>query len=146
MRFGLIVPQGWRDDLDGRDFETCVRAACRAEELGFDSIWLYDHLQTRDGDADGVLECWTTLAALARETSRVRLGQIVTCALYRNPGLLAQMASTLHAASTGRLVVGVGAGWDEREYVDFGYREALPPVRERLAHLERTLRVLRERQ
>jgi len=145
MRFGLIVPQGWREDLEGRDFETMCAVARRAEELGFDSIWLYDHLQTRAGDPDRVLECWTSLAALARETSRVRLGQIVTCALYRNPGLLAQAASTVDAASGGRVVVGVGACWDEREWRDFGYGDELPPMRERLAHLERTLQVLRTR-
>jgi alkanesulfonate monooxygenase SsuD/methylene tetrahydromethanopterin reductase-like flavin-dependent oxidoreductase (luciferase family) len=145
MRFGLIVPQGWREDLEGRDFETTVCFARRAEELGFDSIWLYDHLQTRGGDPEGVLECWTTLAALARETRRVQLGQLVTCAAYRNPGLLAQMASTVDAASGGRLIVGVGAGWDEREWRDFGYGDELPPVRARLDHLERTLTVLRSR-
>jgi alkanesulfonate monooxygenase SsuD/methylene tetrahydromethanopterin reductase-like flavin-dependent oxidoreductase (luciferase family) len=143
--FGLILPQGWRGDLPGRDFETVVGVARRAEELGFDSVWLYDHLQTRDGDPEPILECWTTVAALARETSRVRLGQIVTCALYRNPGLLAQMARTVDAASGGRVFLGIGAGWDEREYVDFEYAEALPPVRDRLAHLEHTLQVLRAR-
>ena len=145
MRFGLIVPQGWREDLEGRDFERMVAVARRAEQLGFDSVWLYDHLQTRAGDPGRVLECWTSLAALARETSTVQLGQIVTAALYRNPGLLAQMASTVDAASGGRVVVGVGAGWDEREWRDFGYGEDYPPVRDRLAHLERTLQVLRER-
>ena len=88
VRYGLVVPQGWRDDLPGRDFERMVSVAQAAERLGFDSIWLYDHLQTRDGDPSAMLECWTSLAALARETSRVRLGQIVTCALYRNAGLL----------------------------------------------------------
>jgi alkanesulfonate monooxygenase SsuD/methylene tetrahydromethanopterin reductase-like flavin-dependent oxidoreductase (luciferase family) len=146
VKLGIIVPQGWREDLDGRDFETMVGVARRVEELELDSIWVYDHLQTREGDPDRVLECWTSLAALARETSRVRLGQIVTCSLYRNPGLLAQMAATVDAASGGRVVVGVGAGWDEREYTEFGYADALPPIRERLAHLERTLQVLRERQ
>jgi alkanesulfonate monooxygenase SsuD/methylene tetrahydromethanopterin reductase-like flavin-dependent oxidoreductase (luciferase family) len=145
VQFGLIVPQGWREDLQGRDFETAAGVARAADELGFDSIWLYDHLQTRDGDPERVLECWTTLAALARETKRVRLGQIVTCALYRNPGLLAQMASTLDAMSGDRVFLGVGAGWDEREYVDFEYGDALPAVRERLAHLEYTLQVLRAR-
>ncbi len=145
MRFGLIVPQGWRTDLDGRDFETMLTTARRAEELGFDSIWVYDHLQTRDGDADRVLECWTSLAALARETTRVQLGQIVTCALYRNAGLLAQMASTVDSASGGRVIVGLGAGWDEREWLAFGYGDEYPPVRARLAHLEDTLQVLRER-
>jgi alkanesulfonate monooxygenase SsuD/methylene tetrahydromethanopterin reductase-like flavin-dependent oxidoreductase (luciferase family) len=145
MRYGLIVPQGWREDLEGRDFETAATVARRAEALGFDSIWLYDHLQTRDGDPDRVLECWTTLAALARETSRVQLGQIVTCALYRNPGLVAQMASTVDAASGGRVIVGIGAGWDEREWLDFEYGPVMPPVRARLGHLERTLQVLRAR-
>jgi alkanesulfonate monooxygenase SsuD/methylene tetrahydromethanopterin reductase-like flavin-dependent oxidoreductase (luciferase family) len=144
MTFGLIVPQGWREDLDGRDFETMATVARRAEELGFDSIWLYDHLQTRDGDPDRVLECWTSLAALARETSRVKLGQIVTCALYRNPGLLAQMASTVDAASGGRVIVGLGAGWDDREWREFGYGD-WPEVPARLSHLEQTLQVLRAR-
>ena len=143
MRFGLILRQGWREGTS--DFEELVETARRAESLGFDSVWLYDHLQTREGDPEPVLECWTTLAALARETSRVRLGQIVTCALYRNPGVLAQMARTVDAASSDRVFLGVGAGWDEREYVDFEYADALPPVRERLAHLERTLQVLRAR-
>lgn len=143
--FGLIVPQGWRGDLPGRNFETAVDVAQAADDCGFESIWLYDHLQTRDGDPDAVLECWTTLAALARETEQVKLGQIVSCALYRNPGLLAQMANTLDAASGDRVLLGLGAGWDEREYVDFEYGEALPAVRERLAHLEHTLQVLRAR-
>jgi alkanesulfonate monooxygenase SsuD/methylene tetrahydromethanopterin reductase-like flavin-dependent oxidoreductase (luciferase family) len=145
VNFGLIVPQGWREDLPERDFETVVGVAQAAEQLGFESVWLYDHLQTREGDPDALFECWTTLAALARETSRVRLGQIVTCALYRNPGLLAQMAATVDAASGGRVIVGLGAGWDEREYREFGYGDELPPVRDRLAHLERTLQVLRAR-
>ena len=145
MQFGLIIPQGWRLDLPGRDFERAVEVARAAEELGFDSIWLYDHLQTRDGDPEPVLEAWTTIAALARETSSIRLGQIVTCALYRNPGLLAQMARTVDTMSGDRVFLGIGAGWDEREYVDFGYADALPPVRDRLAHLEHTLQVLRTR-
>ena len=143
MRFGLILRQGWREGQS--DFALLVEDAQRAEAAGFDSIWLYDHLQTRDGDPGPVLECWTALAALARETTTVQLGQIVTCALYRNAGLLAQMASTVDAASGGRVVVGIGSGWDEREWRDFGYGDDYPATRERLAHLEHTLQVLRER-
>ena len=145
MKYGVILPQGWRGDLPDRDFGKLVQVARAAEDLGFDSVWMYDHLQTRDGDPEPLLECWTTLAALARETKRVRLGQIVTCALYRNPGLLAQMARTVDTVSGDRVFLGLGAGWDEREYVDFEYGEALPPVRERLADLEHTLQVLRSR-
>jgi alkanesulfonate monooxygenase SsuD/methylene tetrahydromethanopterin reductase-like flavin-dependent oxidoreductase (luciferase family) len=145
VRFGIVVPQGWRDDLRGRDFERMVAVARAAERLGFDSIWLYDHLQTRDGDPEPMLECWTSLAALARETSRVRLGQLVTCALYRNAGLLGQMAATVDAASGGRIVLGVGAGWDEDEYRAFGYGATFPTIAERLRHLEETVRVLRRR-
>jgi alkanesulfonate monooxygenase SsuD/methylene tetrahydromethanopterin reductase-like flavin-dependent oxidoreductase (luciferase family) len=144
VRFGLVVPQGWRDDLPGRDFERMVSVAQTAERLGFDSIWLYDHLQTRDGDPE-MLECWTSLAALARETTRVRLGQIVTCALYRNPALLAQMAVTVNAASGGRVVLGLGAGWDDEEYRAFGYGTEFPSIAERLRHLEETLQVVRRR-
>jgi alkanesulfonate monooxygenase SsuD/methylene tetrahydromethanopterin reductase-like flavin-dependent oxidoreductase (luciferase family) len=144
MRFGLIVPQGWREDLPGPNFETMVDVARAAEQLGFESVWLYDHLQTRAGDPAAMFECWTSLAALARETTRVRLGQIVTSALYRNPGLLAQMARTVDAASGGRVILGIGAGWDGREYSEFGYGE-LPPIRERLAHLTETVQVLRRR-
>ena len=143
VRFGLVVPQGWRGDLAGRDFERMVAVAQAAERLGFDSIWLYDHLQTRDGDPAPLMECWTSLASLARETSRVRLGQIVTCALYRNAGLLGQMAATLDAASGGRVVLGLGAGWDEAEYTAFGYGAALPPIAERLRRLEETLQSVR---
>ena len=142
VRFGVVVPQGWRDDLPGRDFERMVSVAQAADRLGFDSIWLYDHLQTRDGDP-AMLECWTSLAALARETSRVRLGQIVTCALYRNAGLLGQMAATVDAASGGRVVLGLGAGWDENEYRAFGYGSTYPTVAERLRHLEETLQCVR---
>jgi alkanesulfonate monooxygenase SsuD/methylene tetrahydromethanopterin reductase-like flavin-dependent oxidoreductase (luciferase family) len=145
VTFGLVVPQGWREDLDGRDFDTMCEVAQAAERLGFDSIWLYDHLQTRAGDPDRVLECWTSLGALARETKRVQLGQLVTSAGYRNPGLLAQMAATIDAASGGRVIVGLGAGWDEREWRDFGYGESLPPVGVRLARLEEALQVLRRR-
>ena len=119
-----------------------VAVAREAERIGFDSIWLYDHLQSRDEVVGTMFECWTSLAALARETSRVRLGQLVTCALYRNPSLLAEMAATVDDASGGRLVLGLGSGWDETEYRTFGYGDDYPAVGERLRRLEATLRVV----
>ncbi|MES1247657.1 MAG: LLM class flavin-dependent oxidoreductase, partial [Actinomycetota bacterium] len=145
-RVGVVLPQGWRGDLEhlpqGERFDAMVATAREAEALGFDSVWLYDHFQ-RDGNT--TFEAWTSLAAVARETTTVRLGQIVTCALYRNGALLAKMAETLDAASRGRCVVGLGAGWDEAEYLAYGYPPPFPPVRDRLRHLEHVAGELRRR-
>ena len=127
MKFGLLVPQGWRMDLVGIDdpaeaYETMTRVAQEAEAVGFDSIWLFDHFHTVPIPTQEVtFECWTSTAALARDTKRVRIGQMVTCNGYRNPALLAKMASTVDALSHGRLDFGIGAGWYEHEFRAFGY-------------------------
>src|SRR5271169_5193025 len=99
MKYGLSLPQGWRMDLvDIKDpveaYETLTRVAQTADEVGYDSIWLVDHFHTVPQPSQEVtFECWTTTAALARDTSRVRVGQMVTCNGYRDPSLLAKMAS-----------------------------------------------------
>jgi len=127
MKIGLIVPQGWRMDLVGINdpaeaYETMTRVAQEAEALGFDSIWLYDHFHTVPTPTQEVtFECWTSTAALARDTKRVRIGQMVTCNGYRNPALLAKMASTVDTMSHGRLDFGIGAGWYEQEFLAYGY-------------------------
>jgi F420-dependent oxidoreductase-like protein len=127
LKYGLIVPQGWRMDLAGisdavEAYETMTRVAQEAEALGFDSIWLYDHFHTVPTPTQEVtFECWTSTAALARDTKRVRIGQMVTCNGYRNPALLAKMASTVDALSHGRLDFGIGAGWYEQEFLAYGY-------------------------
>ena len=127
MKFGVIVPQGWRMDLVGiadpvEAYETMTRVAQEAEALGFDSIWLYDHFHTVPTPTQEVtFECWTSTAALARDTQRVRIGQMVTCNGYRNPALLAKMASTVDVLSHGRLDFGIGAGWYEGEFLAYGY-------------------------
>lgn len=127
MKFGLIVPQGWRMDLVGiadpvEAYETMTHVAQEAEALGYDSIWLYDHFHTVPVPTQEVtFECWTSTAALARDTKRVRIGQMVTCNGYRNPALLAKMASTVDVLSHGRLDFGIGAGWNEQEFKAFGY-------------------------
>jgi len=143
--FGVVIPQGWRGDLEARDgataqFEAMVAVAREAEALGFDSVWVYDHLQWEERTT---FEAWTTLAAIARETSRVGLGQLVSCNLYRNPALLAKMAATLDAASGGRCLLGLGAGWDEEEYTAYGYEQPFPPPGERLRMLGEAAQVVR---
>lgn len=114
-------------DLVGLDtpyagYQTMSAFAQLAEKLGFSSIWLYDHVQTVPRSSQEMLfECWTTTAALARDTQTIRIGQLVTCNSYRNPALLAKMASCVDVLSNGRLNFGIGAGCYEEEYIAYGY-------------------------
>src|ERR1035437_6299699 len=147
VRFGLFVPQGWILDLvDIEDpieqYETMSRVAQTAERLGFDSIWLFDHFHTYNKPVlETTFECWTATAALARDTTRIRLGQMVTCNGYRNPALLAKMASTVDVLSHGRLDFGIGGGWFEHEYLAYGY--PYPATPERLRMLGESLQVIK---
>ncbi len=98
--------------------------ALHAEAVGFDSIWVNDHLAFDLGDPDGprgAWECWSILSSLAAVTTRVELGTIVACASFRNPALTAKMADTVDEISGGRLILGLGAGYHEREYREFGF-------------------------
>src|SRR6266550_47218 len=146
MDFGVIVPQGWRLDLvrisdPTEAYETMMRVAQEADALGYHSIWLYDHFHTVPTPTQEVtFECWTSMAALARDTKRVRLGQMVTCNSYRNPALLAKMASTVDVLSHGRLELGIGAGWYEHEYRAYGY--PYPGAGERLRQLREAVQII----
>src|SRR5439155_27189035 len=137
MDYGVIVPQCWRMDLvDIPDpveaYEAMTRVAEDAEALGFHSIWLYVHCHTVPTPTQEVtFECWISTAALARDTKRVRIGQMVSCNSYRNPALLAKMASTVDVLSHGRLDFGIGAGWYEHEYLAYGYEYPDAGVRPR---------------
>jgi F420-dependent oxidoreductase-like protein len=148
VRFGTFVPQGWILDLvDIEDpidqFEAMSRVAQTAERLGFDSVWLFDHFHTYfKAVLETTFECWTSTAALARDTSRIRLGQMVTCNSYRNPALMAKMASTVDVLSHGRLDFGIGAGWYEHEYRAYGYEYPATPG-ERLRILGEALQVIK---
>ena len=147
VRFGTFVPQGWILDLVGiadpvEQFEAMSRVARTAERLGFDSIWLFDHFHTYFKPVlETTFECWTSAAALARDTSRIRIGQMVTGNGYRNPALLAKMASTVDVLSHGRLDFGIGGGWYEHEYLAYGYD--FPPLGDRLRMLGEALAVIR---
>ncbi|HCI80875.1 MAG TPA: LLM class F420-dependent oxidoreductase [Ktedonobacter sp.] len=146
MQYGIIVPQGWRMDLVGIEdpveaYETMTRVAQEAEALNYHSIWLFDHFHTVPVPTQEVtFECWTSTAALARDTKRVRIGQMVTCNGYRNPALMAKMASTVDVLSHGRLDFGIGAGWYEHEYLAYGYQ--YPDAPERLRYLREAVQVI----
>jgi F420-dependent oxidoreductase-like protein len=139
VKFGVFVPQGWRMDLVGigdpyEQYEAMTRVAKVADESGaYDSIWVYDHFHTvPEPTRETTFECWTISAGLARDTRNVNIGQMVTCNGYRNPALLAKMASTVDVMSNGRLLFGLGAGWYEHEWRAYGYGFPEVPVRMRM--------------
>ena len=126
LKVGLVLPiadewmagnsASWSDMKD---------MALRAEEVGFDSIWINDHLIFQWGDPAeprrGTWECWSLLSALAAVTSRVEIGVIVVCTAFRNPAMLAKMADAVDGISGGRIILGLGAGYHEPEFKAFGY-------------------------
>ena len=145
MKLGVIAPQGWTGEYNGwepeRAWARTVAVAQQAERLGFESVWLFDHVHTVPKPTDELtFESFTSLSALAALTERVRLGQIVICNGFRNPALTAKMASTLDTISGGRFELGIGAGWKRDEWNAYGY--GFPETKVRLAMLHDALEVI----
>jgi len=145
--FGAFIPQGWKMELSSIEgaaakWDKAVEIAQLAESLGYDSVWVYDHVHNVPRPAhEAVFECWTTVAAISQRTSRVRLGQMVGCNSYRNPALLAKITATVDVISGGRLDWGIGAGWYENEYKGYGYEFRAP--KHRIGMLKEAVEIVR---
>lgn len=141
MKIGLMVILANDRTTNAKRTYDSIRAVARkAETDGFDSIWLADHLMYRyEGEPTrGIWECWSMLAALAEATERVEIGTLVICNSFRHPAILAKMASAVDEVSQGRLILGVGAGWNEPEYKAFGL-----PFDHKIDRFEEALKILR---
>jgi probable F420-dependent oxidoreductase len=136
LRVGIQLPEVEREVR----WPEYVAMARRAEDVGFDTLWLGDHLLYRlaDGSARGPWEVWTMLAALAASTSRIRLGPLVASTAFHAPAMLAKLAATVDEVSGGRLVLGLGAGWNETEFEAFGF-----PFDHRIDRFEEAFTIIR---
>jgi F420-dependent oxidoreductase-like protein len=144
-RLGLQIPNFTFPGVPDADlFETIAGIATTADNSGFDSVWVMDHLyqiEVVGPREDPMLEAYTLLGALAARTRQVALGTMVTGVTYRNPALLAKIVTTLDVISSGRAILGIGAAWNDDEHAGYGYD--FPSAKERLDRLEEALQIIR---
>jgi F420-dependent oxidoreductase-like protein len=137
MEYGLQIEPAY-----GFTYEEALEAVETAQQHGYTSAWSSDHLFLGENEPDrSCMDCWTLLAGLARDTSGIRLGSMVTCVTYRNPALLAKIAATVDVMSNGRLTFGIGAGWNEVEHNAYGYE--FPGVGQRIERLREAVEIIR---
>ena len=142
FKFGLQQP-AFRERSGHAIWQNTERIAVEAEHLGFDSYWLMDHfiqIPQVDPVESPMMESYMTMSAVAARTSRIRLGAMITGVPYRNPALLAKMGATIDIISNGRFILGIGAGWYQREFEAYGF--GFPPVGERMAQLEDAVQII----
>lgn len=141
LKVGIMLPDSERE-MGGSSarWSDLLAMATTAEAVGFDSLWVADHLIFRfaEREPQGPWECWSLLSALAAVTRRVEIGPLVACTAFRNPALLAKIADTVDEISGGRVILGLGAGWHEPEYRAFGY-----PYDHRVSRFEEALTIVR---
>ena len=135
MKLGVML-----EGQEGLTWDLWRRIMARVEELGFESLWHSDHFMSIVDSNRDVLETWVALTLTAAETTRLRFGSLVCPMTFRHPSLLAQMAAAVDTLSGGRLVLGVGAGWNELEHRAFGI--PFPPLKERMSMLEEGIEVI----
>ena len=135
LHFGVTLPQ------IKRTWDEARAAAVAFDELGFDSVWVCDHMYGVPNPALPIFEAWSQLAAIAAITQRVELGSLVTPPLFRNPAVLAKQLATIDHISNGRVIAGLGAGWFRPEFEDYGI--AFGTLGERMRALDETVQVLR---
>ena len=138
LKFGVFLPfYAFQAKTPTEQFEILKNIVLESERLGYDSVWLDDHLMYNNWS---ILDCWTTLSALSSITSKIRLGTMVSCNQHRNPALLAKIAATLDVLSNGRLEFGIGAGIQEAEHTAYGF--GFPKLRVRVERMDEALEVV----
>lgn len=136
MDYGLQIEPAY-----GFSYREVLGAVNKARAHGYSSAWVSDHFfSSRNTPDKDCMDCWTLLAGLARDTDEITLGSLVTCVTHRNPALLAKMAATVDRMSGGRLVLGIGAGWNQEEHNAYGYE--FPPPGERVERLREGIQVI----
>jgi F420-dependent oxidoreductase-like protein len=144
MKFGIQHPSFTLDGDGPAIVDSIRKVAVKGEDLGYDSFWVMDHfhqIQNVGQPQEPMLEGWTTISVLAGLTSKIKLGTLVTGNTYRHPSVLAKTGATLDVLSKGRLIMGIGAAWNEEEAMAYGI--PFPPTKERLERLDEAVQVIR---